>query len=277
MFKIIISVCLMLFVSCQGNEKSNPIAVAYGNKLYLEDLMPYFNVDLSEEDSLLLLKNITNEWVLKQSKLNQAKSIGGVNIDKLVEDYRQDLLVNTFINSYIAANLDTAVKEQELRQYFKENEQNFILSRNIIRLIFVRIDKEEKDLKKISKWVKNGSTEDVVKLSEICASQADNYFLDYNVWLDFDDVLKELPIKTYDAEQFLRANRYLEIPDGKYVYLINIVDYKIKNSPSEFEFERENIKKVLLNSRKNVLLKKLEQELLEDAYKNQNIEIFIQH
>jgi hypothetical protein len=277
MYKIIISVCLMLFISCQGNEKSKPIAVAYGNKLYVEDLLPYFSVNLSKEDSLLLLKNLTNEWVLKQLKLNQAKSVGGINIDKLVEDYRQDLLVNTFINSYLAANLDTAVKEQELRQYFKENQQNFILSRNIIRLIFLRIDKEEKDLKKISKWVKSGSAEDIVKLSEICAAKADNYFLDYNVWLDFDDVLKELPIKTYDAEQFLRANRYLEIPDGKYVYLINIVDYKIKNSPSEFEFERENIKKVLLNSRKNVLLKKLEQELLEDAYKNQNIEIFIQH
>lgn len=276
MYKFLL-VVLVFIAGCAGNDSVKPVAVAYGNKLYITDLQGYFTADLSEEDSLALLKNLTNQWVLRQSKLNQSKDLATAQIDKMVEDYRQDLLVNMYVNNYLESNLDTAVNEQDLRQFFKDNEQNFVLTRNIIKLIFVKIDSEQKDLRKIAKLVKQASPDDVVKLAEVCAAQAENYFLDYNVWLDFDDVLKELPIKTYDAEQFLRANRYLEIQDGKSLYLINIVDYKIKNSPGEFEFERENIKKVLLNSRKNVLLKKLEQELLEDAYKNQNIEIFIQN
>ena len=104
---------------------------------------------------------------------------------------------------------------------------------------------------------------------------AENSFLDDQVWLNFDDIIKEVPIKTYDAKHFLENNKYVEIKEGPYIYLVNILAYQIKNTASNFEFEKENIKKVIWQNRKKDLLKQLENKLKKDAELKNEIESFV--
>ena len=89
----------------------------------------------------------------------------------------------------------------------------------------------------------------------------------------FDDLLKEIPIKTYDQEQFLHNNRNIEIEDSTTLYLISIRDFKIKNSLSPLSFERNNIRNMIINQRKLSLVAEMEQQAYDDARRKGDFEI----
>jgi hypothetical protein len=89
----------------------------------------------------------------------------------------------------------------------------------------------------------------------------------------FNDLLKEIPIKTYDQEAFLQNNRFLEIKGEEFIYLVYFTDFKIKESISPLSFEKENIRNVILNKRKLNLISEMEKEVYDKALKNKDFEI----
>jgi hypothetical protein len=87
-------------------------------------------------------------------------------------------------------------------------------------------------------------------------------------------LLKEIPIKTYDKEQFLKNNRQVEIEDSSLIYLVNIQGFMIKNSLSPLSFERKNIISMIMNERKLKLIDDMEQNAYEEAKKSGDVEIY---
>jgi hypothetical protein len=86
--------------------------------------------------------------------------------------------------------------------------------------------------------------------------------------------LKEIPIKTYDKEQFLQNNRVVEIEDSSTIYLVNIKGFMVKNSVSPLSFERNNIRMIITNQRKLKLIEQMEKQAYEDALKSNDVEVF---
>ncbi|MFM9944342.1 MAG: hypothetical protein ACKVQB_03835, partial [Bacteroidia bacterium] len=102
-----------------------------------------------------------------------------------------------------------------------------------------------------------------------------NAFMDKEKWLAFDDILKVVPINTYNQESFINNNRLFKIEEKNYVWYINILDFRIKDSVSPFEFVEENITQILLNKRKVELMEKLENQLVKNALKDNKIKIYL--
>ena len=111
-------------------------------------------------------------------------------------------------------------------------------------------------------------------LEDYCHQYAMNYFLDDTTWLLFDDLLKEIPIRTYDQEQFLQNNRNIEIEDSSMIYFVNIKGFMIKESLSPLSFEKENIRSLIINKRKLQLVQEMEKAAYEQALKDNDFEIF---
>ena len=107
-----------------------------------------------------------------------------------------------------------------------------------------------------------------------CQKYAVNYFLDDESWLLFNDLLKEIPIKTYNQENYLQNNRYIEIKDSLYSYFLNIKGFRIKESLSPINFEKDNIKKIIINKRKVKLINDIHDKIYQDAVKHKDFEIF---
>ncbi len=112
-------------------------------------------------------------------------------------------------------------------------------------------------------------------MEDYCFQFATDYFFNDEEWLLFDELLKKIPIKTYDQEQFLRNNRFIEIPDSTGVFFVNIKGFKIKESLSPLSFERENIKNLILNKRKLELISEMEKDAYQDALQKEEIENWI--
>lgn len=243
--------------------------------LYPSDVHDIFYATQGKTDSVKILQAFVDSWIKNQVLAQLAEeqlSEQEKNVKTQLEAYRNSLLIHKYQTHLLEERLDTLVTEEQLRAYYEKNKNSFELAKNIVQLKFIKIDRRAKQLPELRRLFLSSDIRSKKTTAALCEKYAANFFLDDEAWLDFSEVQKELPIKQYDEEHFLRNNKFLEINEGRYIYLILIIAYKTKNSLSSFEFEKERIKNVVLNERKNELLRKLEQTMMQTATENKQIE-----
>ncbi|MGZ3902914.1 MAG: peptidyl-prolyl cis-trans isomerase, partial [Bacteroidia bacterium] len=111
-------------------------------------------------------------------------------------------------------------------------------------------------------------------LKKYCIQYADNFFLDDNTWLLLDDVMKEIPLRDYNPELFLKTTRHIEMSDSSFNYFLFIKEFKIKNMPSPLSFEKDNIRQVIINKRKLKLIEEMKQSVYGQAKEKTNFEVY---
>ena len=265
------------FLSRDEGEKKDAIAKAFDYYLYQEDLIGLVPLGASREDSIIIVKNYIENWIRYKAVLRKAeKNLDDEkkSVDKQLEEYRNSLITYAYETELIRQKLDTSTSEEEILSFYKNHPQNFELKDNIIKVIYLKLNKKSPKLEKVKLWYKSTAKKDREALEEYCHQYAINYYLDDDTWLLFDDLLKEIPIKTYDKEQFLQSNRNIEIEDSSLLYLVSIHGFMIKNSTSPLSFERKNIVTMILNERKLKLIEEMERQTYEDAKKSGDVEIF---
>ena len=165
------------------------------------------------------------------------------------------------------------MSEKEIQEFYNANKNNFEQKSNILRLNYVKYDKKRVDNNLIRSVMQSPNIDNNFAFIDFCQKNATNYFFKSSVWLEFNDLLKEVPIKTYDQEQFIQNNKYIEVFDDNYIYFVKILDFKIKNSISELPFVSATIKATILNNRKVKLMEELERKMMEEALNTNDIKI----
>jgi hypothetical protein len=271
-----------LFFSCglfkkEDDKAKDAVAKAFDYYLYPSDLTGLIPAGTGRIDSIHIVKNYIDNWIRQKAVLRKAER----NLDdekkevaQQLEEYRNSLVTYAYERELISQKLDTNVTETEIAAFYKNNQNNFELKDNIIRVIYLKLNKNSPKLAKVREWYKSSAAKDRNLLEEYCRQYAINYFLDDQTWLLFDDLLKEIPLKTYDKEQFLQNNRVIEIEDSSQIYLVNIKGFMIKNSISPLSFERVNIRTMIINQRKLKLIEQMEHQAYEDALKSGDVEVF---
>ncbi|MCC6721722.1 MAG: hypothetical protein IT243_05925 [Bacteroidia bacterium] len=273
---------IIFLISCKSETKksseSNNIAVAEvgEKKLYLYEIENILGKNMTKEDSFLLIKSFVDNWVQKQVLLLNAEKFEFDNteeINKKIEEYKEDLILYEYQKKILNENIDTLISIDEAMNYYKENPQNFELKQNIIRFVFIKVKKT--DEKKYNLWSKfsKSKPEDLTKLAIFAVKNGGNANIEYDKWTSFDDVIKAVPINTYNQENFLNNNRIFKTEDEKFYWFINILDFKIKDDISPFEFVQDKINEIIINKRKTVLLNKFENQLIEKAKKDKIVKI----
>ena len=87
-----------------------------------------------------------------------------------------------------------------------------------------------------------------------------DYF--YDKWVDFDQVMDNIPVHVSNANDFLRANKFVEVSDSTYCYLLNIKEYLPAGSVAPYDYASAQIVEMLTNRRKVEFLKKFEEEYI---------------
>lgn len=272
----IITVFLFMLYSCQSSSTDNDTRLArVGNTyLYISQLKEALDNRSPLQDSTIYLRELVQSWIKQQVLVQQAEqnlSEEERDTRKKLEDYHQSLLIYQYEKKLLSSKLDTVVTEAQILDYFKKNKGNFELRKNLLRLWFVKTKTQTKDLDKVRELIKNNRNNELLMW---CKAHADNFFLDEQVWLDFSDVLREIPIRTYNEEAFLNNNTYTEVNNGDFIYLVRIFDYRIRSSTSDPGIERDRIREMIINQRKVKLLKTIEHNLIKEAELSKNIDIY---
>jgi hypothetical protein len=272
----------ILFYNCsekQNNDtKEKVVARVFSEELYASDLKNLVPDGISSKDSLDLIKKHIEQWIQDKLVLNYAKNNltdEQLNVEKEVDEYRKNLIIYNYQKELISQKLDTVVQQAEIEKYYTEFSSNFILKDNIAHVYYIKLNKKTPGLEKVKKWYTSNNQKDIENLRSFCIQFAENYFLDDNTWLLFDDILKEVPIENYNTELLLKNNTNIELADDNYFYFLRIKGYKIKNSVSPLSFEKNNIKNIIINKRKLQLIDQMKREVYNNALDKKDFEIFI--
>lgn len=265
-----IIILLFGFSSCQFFQKDNNklLVSVYDKGLYYSDVSELIPDNVSAEDSAAFVEAWVNTWVKEQLLVHQAElnlNEEQQQIEQQIKSYRNSLLIYAYQEALVHQKMDTTIYEYEIKEYYKENKQNFELKDHIVKMLYVKVQAEAPQLEKLKKWYLSDLEDDRLLLEEYCYQFADEFFLEDTTWVYLDELVDKIPIENTNFEQFLRNNQKIEISDSSGVYFVRIKKYKIKDSVSPLALERKRIKNIILNKRKLAFLKQTEEELFQNA------------
>lgn len=271
-----IVIAMALTASCNDKKgKGDEVLAEYKDKTLLKSDIPTDILEkFREGDSTGLLKSFIDKWLEKQVLVDAAtNSLTDEEKDKerLIEDYRNSLLIYEYEKKLVMKNIDTSVTEEEIKTFYDENLNTFQLKKNIVKIKYVKIGKQRADLGKLKRLIQSTSKVDDSLLHIYAEKEADNFYLDTN-WLYLDDITKEIPLDAnYDQQRFLSNNKFVQIEENDVLYLLYILDFRIKNAISPLAFERERIRDIILYKRRLTLLKSNKKTIFEKALNSGDI------
>jgi len=265
--------------ACTDREAGGDIPVARVGEavLYQSELAGVVPAGFQAEDSLRMTQDYIETWIRQQVILQVAErdmNLKDKDFRQQLEDYKRSLILFKFESEIVAQRLDTIVSEDEIVKYYEEYQRNFELKENIVKVRYVKATPGTPDLNKLRKLIRLDEPAALEELEEYCLAYAVNYFLDDQTWLYFNDLLKEIPIQTYNQEAYLQNNTYIELNADPYIYFVRFMDFRIRESISPLSFERENIRSILLNRRKISLIREVQDELMKQARESGKVQVY---
>lgn len=258
-----------------GNEE--PLARVGDNFLYPTELKGLIKAGISKDDSISMIRGLTEKWIRKQLILEKAVmnlTDEEKNVEKELDEYRTSLIIYKYEQKLVKERLDTAVTNGEMSKYYNDNPQNFILNNNIVKVHFIKlpIDAPKKDL--LKNWMKVEHEDNIKLLEEYCYKYAVKYDYFNDSWVNFDNIKMLFPYNAELGSQPLSVNKILEANDSVFYYLLNIRDLQLKGSVAPYAYVEGDIKNILVLKRKQKLIYDLENKIYFDAMNKNNFKIF---
>ena len=282
MFSPLLLALICVFSSCdkllKNREDKTPIARVGDTYLYKEDISGLVTQSMSEEDSSSFMANYINKWATKQLLLSKARfnlpEEELEEFDRLVEDYRTDLYTRAYKEALVSQSEDTTISAAELESYYEGQKENFRLKERLVRLRFVELPLQFLDKNEIVRKLKNFDQSDKIYLDSI-AVQFIKMNLNDSIWVPLSRLLQEIPpLESDRAERNLKKSQFFELQDDKGVYLIHVNEVLQVNEIAPLAFVEPRIRQIMLNRRKLDYIRRLETELMDEATKENEFEVY---
>lgn len=267
------SSCNSSLTDVNGNE----LARVGDEYLYEADVIGLVPENTSTHDSIMMVRSYIDNWVKTRLMIEQAKKnlvIQNLDLDKQLEKYKNSLIIYHYETELIRQKLDTVVNEVEIEQYYNEHLGDFELKENITRVHYVIVENEDEKEALFEEIYKLPDSLLLDSLESFSNFFAYAHFLDTTSWVKFDELTEIIPIETYNQELFLKGNRRVKYEDEDYIYLLTFVDFKITDDISPLDFEKDNIRQIIVQKRKMKLIKQLRNDIYEKAVQNNEFEIY---
>ncbi len=241
-----------------------------------EEIQRQIPRSLSSADSLLMAESLAKKWVkdalVYEVALRNLEREERAEVDRLVEEYRHSLIRYRYEEQLVRERLSSDFQESDKLRFYEENQSKFVLDKALIKGLFLKVPADAPGLADVKKWYRSTSESAVEKIEKYSVQNAVIYDYFYDKWVDFDQVMDNIPMRVTDANAFLKANRYVEMCDSTYCYLLNISDYLPIGRVAPYDYAGPQIIEMLTNQRKVQFLKDFEDELYNDAVKHGDVE-----
>ena len=251
-----------------ATDQTDVLASMDGHLLHRAEVEQLIPRGASSADSLLLAESYVKKWVKEQLVYEVAErnlSNEKAEIDQLVEDYRRSLIRYRYQERLVDERLKTDISESDKQQFYEENPKLFTLEQGLIKGLFLKIPVDAPGLTDVKKWYKSSDEAALEKIEKYSVQNATIYEYFYDKWVDFDEVMDNIPIYVSDPATFLKGHKQVEATDSSYCYLLNIAEYLVPGQTEPYESASPRIVEMLVNQRKVDFLRKFEDELYNDA------------
>ena len=270
--------------SCRYFKKKSPVsgevvlARANNDYLYLSDITGMTR-NMPSKDSIAFISNYSESWVRRKLLLKKAEEnvpYDELGIDKKVEEYRQSLLLYEYEKELINQKLDKGVSDAEIQDFYDKNTDKFTLESDIYDIQYVEIHIDAQDLDKMRPLILHPKTDDEVNKREgYCKVYAQSYsFADSN-WMAASAVLKKFPISSADLKTLSTGGKFMEYKNNRDSYFIYVKTVRHQGEHSPLEYIRNQIKEVMINKKKVILIQKIYDGIYTDGIKSGKCEVLV--
>lgn len=277
-----IGILTMLLTGCEYFKKSEDdrrVIVRVNNSyLYEDDINKLINDNTSPEDSAVIVSNYINRWATQQLLIDRAElnlpESTQKEFNELVNNYRNELYTNAYTDALVSRDLDTTLNKEEIADYYEKNKENFRLNEDLVKLRYINLPNNANNIEAIKKRFIRFDEKDKKALTDM-AIQFKNYSMNDSVWVKTKSVYSKIgPLSVGDRDDLLKKSNFMELKDSLNVYLVYVNDVLSRNDQAPLEYAEPTIKEILLNKRKQNLIKELEKDITKDAIKNNEFEIY---
>jgi hypothetical protein len=276
----ILIICALLALSgCRYYERSvdAKFVAKVGDKTYLlKDLRSQLPSGMTKQDSLSRVNDILTRWVKKELMLKMAEE----NLDESqrdlsneLEEYGNALLIHRYQQQLLSQKLDTVVTSQDIRQYYDIHPEKFKLDYNIVKAVYVEIPKNVARSDQIKRWMSENSQRSMSELESYSFQYASKYDHFNNEWTDFDKILARIPGAKDESERLLKSSKILQFSDLNKFYFLLVNEYILAGEKAPYDFVKDRIESLILNSRKMEFLQDLEKNIYERARRENSFTI----
>lgn len=275
---LVVGFIFYILSSCKKNEVApvqpvDQLLAIYGDKqLKYSDIAILMGEMNPDRDSQQVVGNYTEKWIKEQIMIHEAKKNlkDLTKIEKLVEDFRNDMLTLTFEEQLIKEKLDTVISDGELIEFYKSNKSRYKLESIIFRFIFIKANKPIADPKNLEDIWKNQNSRSLQMLNLYCQNNADICFLNPDRWYKWEEIKQYFPSRLLSENQ-IHAGTNRDFADFNHAYKLKFFEVVKPNQEPPLAFLRDQATQAILHQRKIVLLDRIKADLYERELKNKRI------
>lgn len=267
--------CNSIWKQEEPKERLARVGDAY---LYREDVADLLGEGVSAQDSASIITNFINNWATKQLLLSKAKINLPENqladFEQLISNYRTDLYTRAYKEALVLQSEDTTISRSQLQQFYDAEKENFRLREKLVKLRFVELPLQFLQRQEITQKLRRFNDGDIAYLDSIGVHFVKLNFND-SIWIPASQVIQEIPPLNYDNEdRYLKKSQFFELEDSLGVYLAMVTDILGVNDIAPLSYIEPTIRQVLLNRRKLDYIRKLETEIIDEATRENEFEVY---
>jgi len=274
------TVIFLLLFSCDNyfkNTSNTDLARVNDDYLSQSDVEDILDSSSNSYDSTIIINNYINNWATNKLLINRAlinlPEVNQNKIQQLVDNYKNEILINSYIDALIEKNMNLSVSKVELDSLYVTYKETFKLNEELFKIRFIYLSETNPDLKLFKSKLKRFNNDDLNYLDSL-SFQFDRYSFNDSVWRNKNEVFYQLPELKKVKNYMLKKSNFIEIKDSLGLYLINIEDVLKSNQYAPLDYVSETLKRMIINSRKLKFIDQLRKDITKDAIKNKRFEIY---
>ena len=259
-----------------GSADKRVIATVDDKELMLGEILENMPLNYSGADSTTFVRMYTDNWVLDQLKLARADEVlsSHEDIDRLVEGYRQSLIMRQLDQYYVDKELDTEVTERQIMSHYRTNSSQFVLDHDKVRGVIVRVSEDFRNRTALSDAMRSISVDDMQELTAFAEKHSLQVTDLTAEWVTFSDFLSYLPtVRTRSYNNFLNKNKVQSMRADDVVFYFVIVDVVREGELIPLECVEEDIRRMLYAERSAEIIRRYEKELKYEAIESGRVEV----
>ena len=229
-----------------------PVAKVGREKLYRSEVESMIPDMISPEDSAGIAEKYIRLWAMDRLYMKVAEeqlSKSEIDVSDELESYRRSLVRYRYEQRYLNDRLDTLITDAQIREYYLANQEDFELSRPLLKLRFVDVMKDSPDKDEI-------------------------YFDNSDSWMDAGELSRYFGVSVEEMLDAMDEDMIVIEPEGRGDILAAYVCDMINSGTAPLEYCSPAIRDIILSNRKHELMASLERDLLEGALDSKQLVIY---
>ena len=249
-----------------NKEVEDEVLIQVGDSVLTRNMVTkLIPTGLTPTDSVRMFDAIVEAWVDRNMLVNLAGSkLPDVEqIERMVEEYRQQLLANEY-RRLMANDHEKGITPEKISEYYEEHKDAFVLKAPLLKGIYLKISADAPQLNEVRSWMRRAESDDIDNIENYGLSGAMEYDYFGDTWVDWTTISDHIPYRFGDPDTFVSGNKFFEHTSDGTVYMLRIFDSLKTGVNVPLEFAEASIRERLMEQQRDAY----DRHLLNTLFRN---------